>query len=112
MPSDLYLSILITIALSNIGHRSAPEDGQLRQHHFAEDEGVLVVLRVEAVERNHLGAELLPDGVGREPEHVHLHVGPDLLVGEELTRDDPHLACGRHHPVYTRLAADCQWIRW
>ncbi len=29
----------------------------------------------------------VPDGVGGQAVHVHLHVGPHLLVRQELTRD-------------------------
>ncbi len=45
-----------------------------------EDEGLLVVVRVQAVVHHHTRAELFPDGVGGKAVHVHLHIRTDLLI--------------------------------
>ena len=55
--------------------------------HLSEQEGFFVVDGVESVGRHHAGAELLADGVGGKPVHVHFHVRANLLVRQELTGD-------------------------
>ena len=67
---------------------SEPEHGQLREDDLPEYEGILVVDGVEPVTGDHFGPELLPDGVGGQAVHVHLHVRPDLLVRQELAGND------------------------
>jgi hypothetical protein len=60
----------------------------VRMAHFSEHEGLLVVDGVEAVGGDDLGAVLSPDRVGRQAVHVHLDVGADLAVRQELAGDD------------------------
>ncbi len=51
-----------------------PKDGQLRKDDLAEDEGVLIVDRIEAVTRHNLRPELLP---------VNQHGGVILCIGNQ-----------------------------
>lgn len=52
--------------------------------YLSEDERLFVVGGVQPVVHHHTCAELLPDGVRRQPVHVHLDVRADFLVGQEL----------------------------
>lgn len=61
--------------------------------HLSEDERLFVVGGVQPVVHHHARAELLPDGVRRQPVHVHLHVRADFLVGQELAGEN--LRCGK-----------------
>lgn len=71
--------------------------------YLSEHKCLLVVDGVEPVARHGLGLVFFPDGVGRQPVHVHLDVGAHLLVGEELPRDDLHAALRRDHAVHWGL---------
>lgn len=53
-----------------------------------EDKRLVAELRADAVVGHDPGPELPPDGVARQPEHVHLHVGAHVLVRQELARQD------------------------
>ena len=48
--------------------------------YLSELEWVFIVEWIKTVGRDNLCPELLPDGVGGEPIHVHLNVGPYTLV--------------------------------
>ena len=53
--------------------------------YFSKHEGFLVVDGVEAVGGDDLCFVLAPDGVRRQPVHVHLDVCPHLPVRQKLT---------------------------
>ena len=56
--------------------------------YLSELEWIFIVEWIKTIWRDNLCPELLPDGVGREPIHVHLNVGSYTFVWQELTRYD------------------------
>ena len=60
----------------------------MRFLYLPEDEGFLVVDRVETVVWHHASPELFPDRVRRKAVHVNLNVRPYLLVRQKLTGYD------------------------
>lgn len=52
--------------------------------YLPEEEGLLVIHRVEAIRRHHACAELLPNRVGGQAVHVHFNVSAHLLVRQKL----------------------------
>ena len=64
----------------------------MKKSNFSEHEGVsarnLRVDRIEAIDENCLGFELLSDGVRWQSEHVHFNVSTNFLIRQKLTRND------------------------
>lgn len=60
---------------------------KINQAYLSKNERFLVVGGIEPVVHHHAGAKLFAYGVGRQAVHVHLHVGADLLIRQELARE-------------------------
>ena len=87
-----------------------PKDSQLGKNNLPEDERVLIVDWVKAIAWNSFCAELLPDCVRGQPVHVHLHIGPHLLVGQELPGNDLDSALGGYHAVHWGLSERVKFL--
>jgi hypothetical protein len=70
-------------------------------YYLSEGKGFLFVVHwIKAVRRYYFGPELLSDGVCWQAVHVHLDVGTDPLVRQELTCNDLNTALGGNDTVH------------
>lgn len=53
--------------------------------YLSENEGLLVVGRVQSIVHHHASAELFPNGVRRQSVHVDFNVSADFLIREKLS---------------------------
>lgn len=55
--------------------------------YLSEDEGLFIVGGVQPIVHHHACAKLLPDGVRRQPVHIHFNICANFLVWQELSRE-------------------------